>query len=544
MDPGLLISEQPSFRDFSMSYIDEFAKLFAGLDRAYTKVDVRQGVNISKGNKMETLNRCVREPLTRGIIENHINGTQCVGIYPTTQDNTACFGAIDIDQYDWSPDKRGLFLKRIADFNLPLIPCKTKSGGLHLYLFTRPSVAADVQRYLKILASMLGLTSNKNNNHVEIFPKSVKIIGANDVGSAITPPYFNAHDTTRYALDKNGAPLSFEDFILAALKLRETTDIKNLPTAKGKTTSLELLTGAPPCLETLGLSGCPEGNRNNFVYNLAVYTRMRYGTEFLPAKLEELHKETVPDPLTDKELKSIIRSVSAKSNAYFYKCDDMPICNYCNKDLCKTRVYGIGNDQLKVVNCTVENMVKILSTPPIWYADINGKRVELLTEDLTSSYQFKKTCVNQLNIIPTGMTGKRFESIITKALETCTEVPAPENASISGQIKEAFEDYLTEFDNGSRDKTSLRVGKYYYEEPYVYFKAAQFMIFLDMAGLKQVTQREVYKYLKDINDRAGGDPDCQARISIKNRQHRVWRIKQDLIPGMLESSEEFDIDDD
>jgi hypothetical protein len=58
-----------------------------------------------------------------------------IGIVPIRDDATCVWGAIDID-LDKEPNLTVL-AKQVHKLELPLIVCRSKSGGAHLYLFCR-----------------------------------------------------------------------------------------------------------------------------------------------------------------------------------------------------------------------------------------------------------------------------------------------------------------------------------------------------------------------------------------------------------------------
>src|ERR1017187_10222726 len=74
-----------------------------------------------------------REPVTDELWEAHLKGEYGLGIIPIRDDGTTSWGAIDIDVYE-GLDHGGL-ASQIAKQELPLIPCRSKSGGAHLLLF-------------------------------------------------------------------------------------------------------------------------------------------------------------------------------------------------------------------------------------------------------------------------------------------------------------------------------------------------------------------------------------------------------------------------
>ncbi len=71
-------------------------------------------------------------------------------------------GGIDIDEYNF--DHTSL-VKSIRNHNLPLIVCRSKSGGAHVFLFTKENIPASLmQSKLKEMAIILGYEGS------EIFP--------------------------------------------------------------------------------------------------------------------------------------------------------------------------------------------------------------------------------------------------------------------------------------------------------------------------------------------------------------------------------------
>jgi hypothetical protein len=85
----------------------------------------------------------------------------------------AQFGAIDIDdkQHSYSNFPYKKYLDIIAEHKLPLVPVKSKSGGLHLYLFLKePIRAVAIRNFLEKLLFVLKLPPN-----IEIYPKQTEL---------------------------------------------------------------------------------------------------------------------------------------------------------------------------------------------------------------------------------------------------------------------------------------------------------------------------------------------------------------------------------
>jgi len=124
--------------------IRRFALLFRGLEAAYGTFDIT-GKEASGKHKGKA--RLVRGKRSLATFEKHLNGGQGVGIVPINEKNSCFFGAIDIDQY---PLDHAAIVKTVHRQKLPLVVCRSKSGGGHVYLFLKEAVPAEaLQNKLK-----------------------------------------------------------------------------------------------------------------------------------------------------------------------------------------------------------------------------------------------------------------------------------------------------------------------------------------------------------------------------------------------------------
>ena len=173
---------QDNYQSGAAILAPRFRTLFAGLERAHGEyrnitVDERRADGKCKGQAITK-----PEPVTDALWASHLEGTTGIGIIPIRDDNTSVFGAIDIDVYaDLDPGQVAATVHRLR---FPLVPCRSKSGGLHLYLFaSAPVSSAMMQARLKQMAAALGHTN------AEIFPKqanigSERIVGHDHKGDA------------------------------------------------------------------------------------------------------------------------------------------------------------------------------------------------------------------------------------------------------------------------------------------------------------------------------------------------------------------------
>ena len=387
-------------------------KLFSGLDRAYGTYNITK--HNKKKNKQEGHAETVRGELTPVLWELHLAGKQGLGVIPIRDCGTIRWGAIDIDVYDI--DLSGLE-KRIEALGLPLVLCRTKSGGAHCYLFCAEDInASKVRIALMEWAALLGYAGS------EIFPKQSKLASDKDVGNWINMPYFNSVDTTRYAL-LDGQALPVAKFIVYANKM--AVRLGDLATSTPD--DVINMEDGPPCLQALCKDGFPKGTRNKGLFNLGVYTKLRFGDNWQDS-LDALNNQYITPPLPSREVTALQKSVAKKD--YFYTCQDSPISNYCNKKLCLTRKYGIGPDKNKSIEdvLLLGSIVKILTDPPTWVIDLDGYRIELLTDELLELRKFRKICMERLNKLPPLMKQGDWDDLIRPRIEAFDEQAAPPDA--------------------------------------------------------------------------------------------------------------------
>ena len=145
---------------------ERLMRLFAGMSKAYGKYTAN--AKTDSGKNIDKSPKTIWGDLTPELWDKHLSGQQGLGVIPIREDNSAMFGAIDVDVYNI--DHRAL-VERIERAKLPLVVCRTKSGGAHLYCFCEAAVtAAAMKAKLAEVASFLGFGGQ------EIFPKQTKIL--------------------------------------------------------------------------------------------------------------------------------------------------------------------------------------------------------------------------------------------------------------------------------------------------------------------------------------------------------------------------------
>jgi hypothetical protein len=205
---------------------------------------------------------------------------------------------------------------------------------------------------------------------------------------------------------------------------------------------------------------------------------------------------------------------------YAYKCSDSPINSHCNKDLCRTRKFGVG---AAVSGASVANLRKYNSTPPVWFMDVNGEPLEMDTEALMNQMTFQKACMEQLNLMPRSVAKQQWESRISTLLNEMKDnesaiIEVAVDASTSGQ----FYDYLEEFCRHlqvAQDKEEILLRRPWTDEEQgiTYFRLKDFENFLKKNKFFEYKSHRIAQRLRDING-------SSVVLKIKGRAVRVWQI--------------------
>ena len=160
---------------------ERFLQLFEGYGKAHGQTAV---LDRARHGKTQAKYQIVHEPLTVELVRDHLDGKLGVGSIPIDEQSKCSFGALDIDDYNL--DLPAL-LEKVKRFKLPLVMCRSKSGGAHLFLFLSEKIAAaEVRDRLAEFASVLGW------GNCEIFPKQEEVrADRGDIGNFINLPYQN-----------------------------------------------------------------------------------------------------------------------------------------------------------------------------------------------------------------------------------------------------------------------------------------------------------------------------------------------------------------
>jgi hypothetical protein len=273
--------------------------------------------------------KTVYSAVTVDLWKKHLDGEITIGIKPEI-DGKAKWGCIDMDPSSYTGFDRKKFIDIIREYNLPLVPLKSKSGGLHLILFLTDW--ADQNDLLKVL--------NKWNERFflakEVFPRN-KHLGM---------PYHKAGRTVEHAYDDKANGLDLGQFIEIAYKKRKP--IQELLEFKTQKYEPEPdWNEYPPCIQSLLTDKWVGDGRNNIMFNMAVLENKKTEGHINPKRLKEIllerNQQIFVKPLEIKEIDgTVAKSASKKSYNYLCPPKNGFITPICNKELCQKRKLGIG----------------------------------------------------------------------------------------------------------------------------------------------------------------------------------------------------------
>ena len=486
----------------------EFFDLFKGLERAHGRYDL--STENQDGQKQGGTARTVQETITLHEWDLHLKGERGLGVIPIRDDNKVYWGAIDIDVYDLDLEE---FSKSLG--SSPIIPCRTKSGGLHLYVFFKESILAkSVVPKLREIATLLGHAS------AEIFPKQIKIISERgDVGNWINMPYFGGEYSTRYAF-YNGKRLSLEEFISTA-KDKRLNNVNEIKIPNFKKENSELLPDGPPCLQYLVKTGLPAGSRNNALYNLGVYAKKAYANDW-EEKVEDYNLDFLNPPLKSREVQTVISSLNKRS--YNYMCSEPPIQPFCNRSLCVSCKFGISENGTMP---RITGITKIVTEPPTYFLTVDDLRIGPLESiDILNQKNFQRVVFEHIDKAIPLVSPHLWIEMMNDLIAKVEIVEATADSSNKGRLWELCERFCTGSSSSDAMEDILR-GQAVTIDNKTLFRINDFMEFLEKHRFKEFKLHEVTAHLKE----RGAKHEAK---KVKGKHVNIW-----IIPEFEKQQEDF-----
>lgn len=529
----------------AIDHAGDFFKLFSGNRSFYVEhiFDIDEKKK-KKSDKVASEAYFKDGEVTEELYLAHLSGRKGLGICPIDEENKTSFGVIDIDSYGVSYEN---LVNNIYEYSIPLFPFRTKSGGLHLYLFLKKPVAArSMIDALEKVCATFGLKETYQVNgktKVEIIPKQARL-AAGGHGATITIPYFRCTSPKSYMYGLNMSEMSAESAV-KAIRIGATS------IAELEATLKELpYSDAPRCIQTILLGPSLEENsgRNNFLYSCAVYLKKKHGDNFYP-QLKEIN-ESLKVPQDETATKKTYESV--KNNEFNYKCHDIPCEQFCNKGECAKREFGIGKEKGHFTGLDYGKLTRYKAEEPyyVWELkcidDAEEKRKKVTfksSAQLTDQRYFSSVCIDQLNFAPVTLSDVEFKKILNTCLSKVEEkaIGADSDTSTAAEIRSAFYEYLSQKQTRREMPYQIKLGLVYVDGDKYYFTHKGFSEYLDVVKLKLVNSN-LREALLSFGAEEGkleykarkGDATMSVPCWIKTKDAKIGELQEyfsDVIDG-------------
>lgn len=501
---------------------ERLARLFSGNTRSHGRFEPRKSAK-SK-DKLYTVHSAV--PPEAWL--EHITGVKGVGSVPIMDDDQCWFGAIDVDAHgDDTPDIDVVALERmVREKDLPLMVCRSKSGGAHLYLFcSEPTPAKLVRATLAKWSEQLGYAG------VEVFPKQDKLIVVDNekiYGNWINLCYFDAFnpDQKRYCVE-GGQKINL-DYFLELAESRRINPAVLVERAEGEHAE------APPCIQKMISGGVGKGHRNEALYNLVVYLRRAF-PETWKDKAYDLNARVFEAPLAHAEATKTINSASRRD--YRYKCKEEPCRSLCQSYLCVQRKFGITPEEKGELEMgTAPNfgpLVKYTTDPVRWELLVDGVPIHLGTGELMDYRHVRQSVADSLTRLIAPMKNDRWQVMLHKLMTEATVREAPEEASPAGLIRRKLQEFIAKGDltsdgTNKADREALLMGSPVVQVRgqgrVVYFRGDDFVAFLRKTRSEDLKGPNMWLALKK-----SGVEHCQLRVGSSNINAWYVPITEDAV---------------
>ena len=491
------------------SITTRFMSLFRGNDRSYGRWDPATGrvITIEGAYRVDEF-------------EAHLTGSGAgVGVVPILDDGTCYFGVIDIDNHGSDQDVD--FVKLVANIklhSLPLIVCRSKSGGAHCYLLGAERMpAARVREVLTRWANKIGAYEMATNRIVDIFPKQDRLDmddqGNRALGNWINLPYYDRENTKRYGVDQSGE-LTLDLFVTLAESSKTTVN------------GLERLRSgdhseAPPCVQRMLAEGIPEGHRNMALHTIGLYFKKKNPDTFRDA-IYDANSNNMMNPLPHIEVRKVVGSLSKRD--YRYKCGEEPMHSMCDRGVCVKRQFGITKNEMEELNSEdnlpeFSALIQYTTQPVRWSFTVDGSKIDnVSTEDLYNYRRVQILIAENMRRVAPPISIKRWTNILSGLMATCSIEEAPEDASVSGIIAAKLREFINRVDLSEREpdpaeRNGLLMGMpvltVMNEQRSILFRGSDFVAYLKRTRSEELKGPNLWFVLKndlnlkDVRVRAG-----------------------------------------
>ena len=463
-----------------------YIKFFDGYRAAYGLADFEHAeakVDPESGKK-KPVYRWNYEPLTEEVYQAHLNGKLSIGIQPCNEDSEAKLGVIDVDPKDYDDFNKKFFIDVIQDYDLPLIPIESKSGGLHLCLFMDNFI--DAKAVKSFLTNLLPLFKLKPSN--EIFPKQTELTRDEETGKLKPGQFINLpyYGDKRRALNVDGTPFELDKFLeVVEANLVSKGQLEIITASIDKKiyegTDADLMDG-PPCLADISKISNKEGfdGKDRFMYNYHVFAKMKYPDGWeqkvknAPVKFfEERHANAWDDKILTAKLKSWKRSDKG------YTCTQSPLSDFCKKGICVKKRFGVlAGSKGSYPILTNLRKIEIFEEPEYEFDVTKPDGIAAATvfcrsiEHLNDQRKRRNAIAKAAGFLPPLIKGDEEQKVMEELYKTQKTIQPP----IGTSPREKLHDVLHSKINGPRasNDAAFKSGSVLIEGEYAFFKFEKF----------------------------------------------------------------------
>ena len=487
----------------------KFKEIFQGNNSAYGIMKLT-GETTEKGKAVSKA-FIKREIITDTLWKEHIEGKEpALGVIPINENNECRWGCIDIDVYN--VDHLSL-MRDIKGLNFPLVTFRSKSGGAHLFLFTKDFIPASLmQSKLKAMAKALGYEGS------EVFPKQTQIfMDRGDTGNFLNLPYHGGIRGLRYAIKAGGEAASLESFYSIYDEWVQTREqVENLK-VQTSVPSNETFEQGPPCLNKLAKEGFGEGSRNNALFNVGVY-RKKSNPDNWEDMLVSDNQKVMDPPLSNSEVQSLIKSLNRKGYDK-YRCKEQPICSVCDPARCRTKKFGVGFEEEQMPE--LGTLTKICSNPSQYFLDVDGKRVELTKEQLHNPNLFSIEVMDRASVVVPIPKPKDWRELYLKPLMAGIQEVAPlKSSDPTENLISLLQQFTVNRAQARTKEDILNKMSWHDDEGHCYFRMDDFFAYCKRNNW-ELKRTDTSNLLQQL-DKIFVD---EVRKEIKNQNVRLIKIK-------------------
>jgi len=235
----------------------------------------------------------------------------------------------------------------------------------------------------------------------------------------------------------------------------------------------------------------------------------------------------IKEPLSLQELNmSVINSLKKKE--YCYQCDEEPLKSFCNRELCKTREFGIESTSMPSQNIGTLTKYVFHGGETSYEMEVDGKIVKFDdTADLFNPSKYQENLFAQTGIISRLMKRDAWHRILGDRAKTMVVKEASEELSEYGQVKELLRVFIGVTMTAVSREQMLVPGRIFIDpDGNCFFRSQDFIKFISDRGLRGVKNSRTFNHLTEMGiQHSIFYIDTKPLEGTANRRKtRAWRV--------------------